>query len=577
MHSSKLFSLLPFLRLAIASADRTWTFVQQGNSGIVPLELITLSPTLALMYDRPYTNPLKLPDGEPAWAGLWHFDTNTATPLKTITNTFCAGGAFISNGTLVAVGGQPLDSIPGWGNATDGTMGIRLFGPCTSKDGTGPGCTVFEDPKNMHLAVTRWYPTALRIPDGSLMIMGGSDILTTFNSADIAQNNIEFFPPRKGEKGKVRPSKFLNDTLPANLFPRSMVLPSGHVLMMANNQSVIYDIETNKELHRLPELPNGVRIGVPFDGFAQLLPLSPPLYEPTVLACGGSNKPDTITLEEMSIHDVASTQCQRMTLTSAGIAAGWQVEHMPEPRLMPETVILPTGDVLILNGAHSGYSGYPSVGDSAATGSNAANPALRGIMYRTSLPHGQRLTQAGLPASSIPRMYHSAATFTAKGNVMVAASNPHPFVLTADNNPNNQSFPTEYRVEYLNPDFITHNSPRPVISHSPSKLAFNAKGTITVTIPRSLASGELQVSLMDMGFITHGWHAGSRLVFLEHKLKGNQLTITAPPNGNIYPPGPAWIYVVADGVWSEGVQIMIGDGGNPPRPSQGVPAAHNCL
>ncbi|KAJ7602531.1 glyoxal oxidase precursor [Roridomyces roridus] len=572
MRSTKLFSLLPFVHLAMA--QKNWTFVQQGNSGIIPLELITLSPTLALMYDRPYTNPLKLPNGESAWAGLWHFDTNMATPLETVTNTFCAGGAFISNGTLVAIGGQPLDDIPGWGNATDGTMGIRLFGPCTSADGTGPGCTVFEDPANMHLVVTRWYPTAVRIPDGSLFIMGGSDLLTTFNGADIAQNNYEFYPPRAGEVGQVRKSKFLEDTLPANLFPRSIVLPSGHVLMMANNQSVIYDIETDTELMRLPELPNGVRIGVPFDGFAQLLPLSPPLYEPTVLACGGSNKPDTITLDEMSIQDTATTQCQRMTLTPAGIAAGWEIEQLPDARVMPETVILPSGDVVILNGAHSGqvarYSGYPSVGDSADTGSNAANPAQRGIMYKTTLPSGQRITQDGLPTSPIPRMYHSAATLTGKGNIMVAASNPHPFVLTADNNPNNESFPSEYRVEYLNPDFITNGSPRPVISKSPSQLAFNAQGTITVTIPTSLASGELQVSLIDMGFITHAWHAGSRLVFLEHTLSGNTLTITTPPNGNIYPPGPAWIYVVADGVWSEGVQIMIGDGGNPPRPAQGV-------
>ncbi|KAJ7622046.1 glyoxal oxidase N-terminus-domain-containing protein [Roridomyces roridus] len=568
MRSTKLLSCLSFVHLAMA--QHTWTFVQQGNSGIVPLELITISPTLALMYDRPYANPLKLPNGESAWAGLWHFDTNTATPLEVKTNTFCAGGAFLSNGTLVAVGGQPVDNIPGWGNATDGRMGIRLFGPCTSPSGTGPGCTVFEDPENLHLAVTRWYPTALRIADGSLFIIGGSDILTTFNALDIAQNNYEFYPPRKGEEGKVRPSQFLKDALPANLFPRSMVLPSGHVLMMANNQSVIYDIDSNTELHRLPELPNGVRIGVPFDGFAQLLPLSPPLYEPTVLACGGSNKPDTITLEEMSNQDVATTQCQRMTLTTAGIAAGWEVEHMPEPRLLPETVMLPSGDVLIINGAHTGYSGYPSVSDSGKIGSNADHPAQRGIMYRTTLPSGQRLTQDGLPTSPIPRMYHSAATLTGKGNVMVAASNPHPFVLNANNNPNKLSFPSEYRVEYLNPDFITNNSPRPVITHSPSKLAFNANGVITVTIPHSLAAGELQVSLIDMGYITHGWHAGSRLVFLENSLSGNTLTITAPPNGNIYAPGPAWIYVVADGVWSEGVQIMIGDGGNPPRPAQGV-------
>lgn len=31
-------------------------------------------------------------------------------------------------------------------------------------------------------------------------------------------------------------------------------------------------------------------------------------------------------------HDYSSAQCSRMALDSAGIAAGWKVEYMPEPR-----------------------------------------------------------------------------------------------------------------------------------------------------------------------------------------------------------------------------------------------------
>ena len=58
--------------------------------------------------------------------------------------------------------------------------------------------------------------------------------------------------------------------------------------MVANNQSIIYDIETNTETP-LPEIPNGVHVTNPMDGSAILLPLSPPLYIPEVLVCGGSN------------------------------------------------------------------------------------------------------------------------------------------------------------------------------------------------------------------------------------------------------------------------------------------------
>ncbi|KAJ7185690.1 glyoxal oxidase precursor [Mycena filopes] len=569
-------SLLPLLlTLGAAAAQRTiqWTFVQNGTSGVIPVELITISPTHMLLYDRADGNPLLLPDGTKAWAALWDLQTNTPTPLDTITDTFCAGGAFISNGTLVSVAGQPLEA-PGQPPA-DGRMGIRLFGPCTSPTGVGAGCTVFEDPAHIHLAVTRWYPTGLRIPDGSLMIIGGSNFNTFYNTGPLAENSFEFFPSRPGEQGTVRPSQFLLDAEPVNMFPRSFLLPSGRVFIIANNISMIYDIATDTET-RLPPLPNGVRVANPFDGTAQLLPLSAPLYEPTVLVCGGSATDDSRPTSNLTTLDPATNQCSRITLTAAGVKRGWEVERMPETRILVESVILPTGDVLLINGAKTGYSGYPSVSDANATLSNAANPALRPILYRTALPAGQRLTQDGLPSSAIPRMYHSSASLTGKGTVMVSGSNSNPAVLLPGGP---AKFPTEFRVEYLTPDFITNHAPRPVIQSAPTKLAFNAKATLKVSVPPSLLSGQIKVSLMDLGYVTHAQHANSRLVFLEHTLNPvtGTLQITAPPNNNIYPPGPAWIFVVADGVYSEGVQVMVGDGGAPPRANQGVRMSFNSL
>ncbi|KAJ7218926.1 glyoxal oxidase N-terminus-domain-containing protein [Mycena rebaudengoi] len=552
-----LLSLLLVLGGVHAQPTIHWTFVQNGSSGVIPVELITISPTLMLMYDRADGNPLLLPDGERAWAALWNLETNTPIPVSSITDTFCAGGAFISNGTLVSVAGQPLEQ-PGQPPA-DGRMGIRLFGPCTSP--ISEDCTVFEDPAHIHLAVTRWYPTGLRIPDGSLMIIGGSNINIFYNAGPTAEDSIEFFPSRPGEEGTVRPSQFLLDAEPVNMFPKSFVLPSGHVFVIANNITMIYNIETDTET-RLPDLPNGVRVTNPFDGTAELLPLSPPLYEPTVLVCGGSATDPTRPVTNLTTQDPATNQCSRITLTPAGISKGWEVERMPETRILTESVMLPTGDVLLINGAQTGW--VHCVSDANATGSNAAHPAFRPILYRTEFPAGRRITQDGLPSSDIARMYHSSASLTAKGNIMVAGSNPRPAVILAT------TFPTEFRVEYLNPDFITNNAPRPVIRSAPTQIRFNQKATLKVTIPPSLLLGKIKVSLMDLGYATHAQHANARLVFLEHTLVGNTLEIRAPPNNNIYPPGPAWLFLVADGVYSEGVQVMVGDGGDPPRADQGV-------
>lgn len=70
---------------------------------------------------------------------------------------------------------------------------------------------------------------------------------------------------------------------------------------------------------------------------------------------------------------------------------------------------------------------------------------------------------------------------------------------------------------------------------------------------------------MDFGYATHGVHANSRLVWLRHEVVdyGTKLSVTAPPNNRIYPPGPGWLFVVVDGIPSEGAQIMIGDGKDP--------------
>ena len=71
---------------------------------------------------------------------------------------------------------------------------------------------------------------------------------------------------------------------------------------------------------------------------------------------------------------------------------------------------------------------------------------------------------------------------------------------------------------------------------------------------------------MDLGYVTHAVHANSRLVRLPSSLAGDQqtLTIGAPSDGNIYPPGPGWLYIVVNGIPSTGLKVMIGDGKAPP-------------
>jgi hypothetical protein len=77
-----------------------WNFVQNGTSGVLALEAMIVSPTLAILFDRASNDPLMI-NNNPAWGALWNLETNTASPLLVVSDTFCASGGFLSNGTMV--------------------------------------------------------------------------------------------------------------------------------------------------------------------------------------------------------------------------------------------------------------------------------------------------------------------------------------------------------------------------------------------------------------------------------------------------------------------------------------------
>jgi hypothetical protein len=254
--------------------------------------------------------------------------------------------------------------------------------------------------------------------------------------------------------------------------------------MVANNQTIIYDIEANTETI-LPDIPNNVRVTNPIDGSAILLPLSPPDYTPEVLVCGGVAT-DTLPPANLSSQNPATTQCSRMVVTDEGIKQGWVVEHMLNPRTMPELVHIPNGQVLIINGGRSGYAAIKQVPD-AIGNSNADHPVFTPEIYSPSLPLGQRFSSEGLPTTDIARLYHSSVTLTPQGNFLVAGSNPNGNTTLPGPG---VTFPSEFRVETLDPPFMFVE--RPSIQSIPSKIAFGKTFTVPITVPSNLQASSIQ-------------------------------------------------------------------------------------
>ncbi|KAJ6630531.1 copper radical oxidase [Mycena sp. CBHHK59/15] len=540
-------SLPPLLLLADVDPAEQWTLVQKGSTGVHAMQLAIISPTHALIIDKVEHNPLTIA-GHPAWGALYNIKTHAVKPLSMQSNSFCAGGTFLGNGTMINVGGNPVvegaTSSADFGDV-DGLQAIRMLPPC--KSSSADECDIEEDHNRMRMASPRWYNTVVRISDGSAMIIGGSKKGGWINNDTVNNPTIEFFPPKSihGSNGLPINLPFLQRTLNSNLFPIAFALPDDRIFLAANNDATIYDWKTNTE-HPLPPIPNGVRVTYPMAGTA-----------PEILICGGSSIDDTKPGYEISSQDPASPQCSRMVLTKEGIAAGWDVDEMPEARLMPDAVLLPTGDVVLVNGAGSGISGYGNVVDQVGA-SNADQPVLTPVLYTPSAAPGEHFSLDGMPTSEIPRLYHSVATLTPGGDIMIAGSNPN-----LDRS--EVMYGTEYRVEWLGPPYMS--KARPEIVSGPTKLEFGQTAELTVKLADGARSNaEVKVALMDFGYVTHAVHANSRLVYVAASLSedGTELMVTGPPNGMVYPPGPGWLFLVVDGVPSEAHHMMIGDGRSPP-------------
>ncbi|THU91946.1 hypothetical protein K435DRAFT_800864 [Dendrothele bispora CBS 962.96] len=542
-------SFIPSASGAYVSGD--WVLTQDGTTGVSALQAAVVTESTIIILDKSENNPLLNNRGTPASASELNLKTRTVRPLSgAVSNVWCSGGGFLSNGTFIEVGGNPQE--PGFAE-TNGIQAIRHFDPCEDET-----CDIFDDSgRIMRTTSSRWYPGVVRLEDGSAMIVGGCYLNDWINNATMNNPTYEFYPPKNinGHNGTEIPMPFLNDTLKANLFPYTAVLPDGRVFIAANNQTMIFDWKTNTET-RLPNIPNGVRISYPFSGGVAMLPLTPENnYTPEFLICGGSALDDQVDQDQISSQDPASTQCSRMVISEEGIAAGWKVEQMPIPRHMVDMFPLPDGRIMIINGAQTGMSAYPSAKDAIGE-SNADHPAFQSFVYDPEAPEGSRFSMEGIPESPIARMYHSVATLTPNGTIFIAGSNPNEDVCFA-------KYPTEYRAEYLDPPYMFQ--PRPSYTGLASNITYNETFELQVELPASYDN--LTVVLMDLGYSTHGVHMGTRYVKLNSELSedGSTLTVTGPPTPQIYPPGPAYIYIVtAEGVPSFGHKTIVGDGQSPP-------------
>jgi hypothetical protein len=113
---------LPTLKLFLGTPNRVYIVDKtEGNPATVAGHRALIF-SIGSKADALWATSLIVSCCTAAWASEYDLETNTYRPMDIVTNSFCAGGTVLGNGTWLNVGGnQPV--IKGGGEASSKTVG----------------------------------------------------------------------------------------------------------------------------------------------------------------------------------------------------------------------------------------------------------------------------------------------------------------------------------------------------------------------------------------------------------------------------------------------------------------------
>jgi hypothetical protein len=436
---------------------------------------------------------------------------NPTQPLA-VTHTpafdlFCCGQAFVGDGRLLVAGGTekfPADAGGiHHGHHFEGHRHAAAYRPAA-----GDFVVVADmgpEPGHAPNGGGRWYPTLCTLGSGEVYAFQGHPLGT-----DTRHGNTTPERYQPGTNNWVMLPSIGDVTGEPILYPRLHLLNDGRLFVSSAipgfGRNVVINPTTSAVEQHSP-LPDPAYLG--FDCPSVLLPLVPEDgYRPRVLLCGGLTS---------QVLDVLAAGASWQTVPRSGAAAN-------QARIHSCATLLPTGDVLLTGGAQSG---------------NDQAGVMRPEVYRTPLDRTSRVYSAGPgqwqtidEPATVLRNYHSTALLMPDGRVWTAGGN-------SPTQPDTPPTATQKLIEIYAPPYPAGARPR--IAAAPSVVAY--RDDFPIRVPAAEAIGS--VVLMRCGSSTHAYNPDQRAIYLRFaRTSGDLLTATAPPNGNVAPPGPYMLFVV---------------------------------
>lgn len=404
-------------------------------------------------------------------------------PNTTLTDIYCAGQAHLPDGRGLFFGGDAfLNTKRQYAHAN-----VNVFDSSTD--------TLTHHPKNM--TFKRWYATAVTLPNGEHVVMGGRNSRDFPGTPTIPATVATYSPTPEVRttdgQWRVLSSATSNAAYGARggtgvawFYPRAWVNPQGKLFILGHDEAM-YKLDTSGT-GTLSKYISTIAPG--------LNSLPSIMYAPGRILSIRDNR----TASVVSINGSGEP-----VVTSGGTLA--------KKRQYSNATVLANGSVWINGGS--------------STGNDLAGAALDSELWNPSTKIWKATARA-----ATPRLYHSTSLLLLDGSVITGGGGT-PGPLTQLNG-------EIYYPPYLfKKDGSGQFSLRPIIVDAPTT-------TISWNEQFSIEASEniFRVTLVRIGATTHAFNNETRFFNLPTPQKGNRIvTVKAPASANVAPPGFYMLFV----------------------------------
>jgi Domain of unknown function (DUF1929)/Glyoxal oxidase N-terminus len=440
------------------------------------------------------------------------WSTTTATESQTQKlerNIFCGGTCFLGNGDLFSSGGQ-YQAIHN---------PLLLFDPPSTYNYTFSISTRWKKRTRMFLTTARWYPTCLTLPNGDALIISGASGLYGIKQLgpfSFVNRNLQFYNHISGTLSTLQKIPFK-----IGLYPFMHLLPSGAVFIHSGTTTRLYNPANNNWIKKKPgsslllEKETNYRYSRinPVQGSSVLLPLlleSSPKYRARVMLIGGGGESedphgDTPATDTCEIIDFGESDPE------------WKnTSKMNFRRVMLDAVLLPDGNILVVNGCEKGKS------------DDGKDPVMVPELFDTRYNSWTKLAPM-----QVPRLYHATAILLPDARVMTAGT---------DREWNkSEGIRDEYRVEIFTPPYLTQ-SPRPTIKNvGKHEVLYGEEVQVDCDSGEEVAMS----TLVRPSSVTHSLNTDQRCLGLEiTKTNKNSISVKMPQEPILAPQGYYMLFIV---------------------------------